>query len=248
MSVPSVLHPFAAPAREAGDFLEVVRGEGSRVWAADGRGYLDGTASLWYCAAGHGRTEIADAVAAQMSQLEAYHTFGRFTNRPQEELANAILDLGAVPDGRVLFGQGGSEAVDGALKLARVAHRTAGQSGRTVILGRHFAYHGVMFGGISAGGLPGNRHDYGPLLPDVLQVDRDSLQEMRDAVAYHGAGRIAAIIAEPVIGAGGVFSPPEGYLDGLREPCDASGALLIFDRSSRASAAGVPGSAPTTTG
>ncbi len=229
MGVPSVLHPFAAPAREAGDFLEIVRGEGSRVWAADGRDYLDGTASLWYCAAGHGRTEIADAVGAQMSQLEAYHTFGRFTNRPQEELAEVILGLGPVPGGRVLFAQGGSEAVDSALKLARVAHRAAGDAGRTVILGRHFAYHGVMFGGISAGGLPANRQDFGPLLPDVLQVDRDSLQAMRDAVAYHGPGRIAAIIAEPVIGAGGVFPPTEGYLSGLRELCDASGALLILD-------------------
>lgn len=229
MGVPSVLHPFAAPARDAGDFLPIVRGEGSRVWAADGRSYLDGTASLWYCAVGHGRREIADAVATQMGELEAFHTFGRFTNRPQEQLAEELLALGALPGGRILFTQGGSEAVDGALKLARVAHRAAGEGGRTVILGRHFAYHGVMFGGTSAGGLPGNRQDYGPLLPDVLQVERDSLQAMRDAVGYHGADRIAAIIAEPVIGAGGVFPPPEGYLAGLRELCDASGALLVFD-------------------
>ena len=229
MSVPSVLHPFAAPARDADDFLEIVRGEGSRVWAADGRAYLDGTASLWYCAAGHGRRAIVDAVAAQMTELEAYHTFGRFTNRPQEALAERIVDLGAVPGGRVMYAQGGSEAIDGALKLARVAHKLAGDGERTVILGRHYAYHGVMFGGISAGGLPANRQSFGPLLPDVLQVERNSLQAMRDAVAYHGPDRIAAIIAEPVIGAGGVFPPAEGYLAGLRELCDESGALLIFD-------------------
>jgi adenosylmethionine-8-amino-7-oxononanoate aminotransferase len=129
----------------------------------------------------------------------------------------------------VLFTTGGSEAVDGALKLARVAHQATGDGGRTVILGRHFAYHGVMFGGISAGGLPANRQAFGPLLPDFGQVDRDSLQAMRDEVAYQGPGRIAAIVAEPVIGAGGVFPPGEGYLEGLRELCDDAGAFLIFD-------------------
>jgi adenosylmethionine-8-amino-7-oxononanoate aminotransferase len=86
-----------------------------------------------------------------------------------------------------------------------------------------------MFGGISAGGLPANRTHFGPLLPDFHTVDRDSLQAMRDAAAYHGNDRIAAIIAEPVIGAGGVFPPTDGYLQGLRELCDEIGALLIFD-------------------
>jgi adenosylmethionine-8-amino-7-oxononanoate aminotransferase len=229
MSVPAVLHPFAVPAREADDFLNIVRAEGSVLWSEDGSRYLDGTASLWYCAAGHGRREIVDAVARQMSELDAYHTFGRFTNPPQEELARQLVALGPVPDARILFTQGGSEGVDSALKLARVAHRLAGEGHRTVILGRHFAYHGVMFGGISAGGLPANRTSFGPLLPDVHTVDRDSLQAMRDAVAYHGPDRVAAIIAEPVIGAGGVFPPTEGYLQGLRELCDEVGALLIFD-------------------
>ena len=229
MSVPAVLHPFANPGREAADFLEIVRAEGSRLWAADGRSYLDGTASLWYCAAGHGRRAIVEAVTAQMGELDAYHTFGRFTNRPQQALAETLLALGPVPGARVLFTSGGSEAIDGALKLARVAHQAAGDGGRTVVLGRHYGYHGVMFGGISAGGLPANRQSFGPLLPDFGQVDRDSLQAMRDEVAYQGPSRIAAIIAEPVIGAGGVFPPSDGYLSGLRELCDESGALLIFD-------------------
>ncbi len=229
MSVPDVLHPFASPTREADDFLEIVRAEGSRLWAADGRDYLDGTASLWYCAAGHGRRAIVDAVATQMGELDAYHTFGRFTNRPQQELAEELLAVGPVPGARVLFTSGGSEAVDGALKLARVAHQAAGDRGRTVVLSRHYAYHGVMFGGVSAGGLPANRQSFGPLLPDLHQVGRDSLEAMREAVAYHGPGRVAAIIAEPVIGAGGVFPPADGYLAGLRELCDEVGALLIFD-------------------
>jgi putrescine---pyruvate transaminase len=229
VSVPRVLHPFAAPARPAEGFLEIVRGEGCRVWDSEGRSYLDGTASLWYCAAGHGRREIIDAITAQLSELEAYHTFARFTNRPEQQLAELLLDLEPIPDGRVFFTCGGSEAIDTALKLVRAGHKAAGDGGRSVILSRHYAYHGVMLGGTSAGGLPANRDPFGTLLPDFFQVERDSLEAMRGAVAYHGPERVAAILTEPVIGAGGVFPPPEGYLQGLRELCDESGALLILD-------------------
>jgi len=229
MSVPSVLHPFAVPAKPAEEFLEIVRGEGCRVWDADGRAYLDGTASLWYCAAGHGRREIADAVAAQMGVLEAFHTFARFTNAPEDQLAELLLSLEPIPAARIFFTCGGSEAIDSALKLARAGHKAAGDGGRTVVLSRHYAYHGVMLGGTSAGGLPANRDPFGTLLPDFFQVERDSVDAMRAAVAYHGHERIAAIVVEPVIGAGGVFPPPDGYLQGLREVCDESGALLIFD-------------------
>jgi putrescine aminotransferase len=229
MTVPQVLHPFAAPARQTGDFLEIVRGEGCRLWDSDGRVYLDGTASLWYCAVGHGRREIADAVAAQMQQVAAYHTFASFTNPAQQRLAELLMELEPIPDARVLFTLTGSEAVDSALKLTRAGHRAAGDAGRTVFLSRHYAYHGVMLGGTSVAGLPANRRPYGPLLGDCFQVERDSLEAMRAAVAYHGPERIAAIITEPVLGAGGVFPPPPGYLQGLRELCDESGALLIFD-------------------
>jgi adenosylmethionine-8-amino-7-oxononanoate aminotransferase len=229
MSVPRVLHPFAAPARDTSTYIDIVRGEGCRVWDAEGRSYLDGTASLWYCAVGHGRREITDAVAAQMTELEAFHTFSRFTNPAERRLADSLLDLEPIPDARVLLTCGGSEAIDTALKLARAAHKAAGEAGRTVFLSRHYAYHGVMLGGTSAGGLPANRDPYGPLLPDFFQVERDSLEAMRAAVAYHGPERIAAIVAEPVIGAGGVFPPPDGYLEGLRALCDECGALLIFD-------------------
>jgi adenosylmethionine-8-amino-7-oxononanoate aminotransferase len=229
MSVPQVLHPFAVPARDADDFLEIVRGEGCRLWDVYGKSYLDGTASLWYCAAGHGRREIADAVTAQMSKIAAYHTFARFTNAPEDELAGLLMELEPIPDARVFFTCGGSEAIDSALKFARAGHKAAGDAGRQVILSRHYAYHGVMLGGTSAGGLPANRDPFGTLLPDFFQVDRDSVDAMRDAVAYYGPERIAAIVVEPVIGAGGVFPPVEGYLEGLRDLCDECGALLIFD-------------------
>jgi adenosylmethionine-8-amino-7-oxononanoate aminotransferase len=229
MSVPQVFHPFAAPTKPAAHYLDVVRTEGCRLWDADGRSYLDGTASLWYCAAGHGRSEIIDAVNEQMRVLAAYHTFGRFTNPPAQTLAERLMALEPISGARVLFTNGGSEAVDSALKLARAGQRARGEGGRTIFLSRHHAYHGVMFGGTSVGGLPANRTPYGPLLPDTYQVAHSSLKAMQDAVAYHGPDRIAAIISEPVIGAGGVFPPVEGYLEGLRDLCDESGALLIFD-------------------
>jgi adenosylmethionine-8-amino-7-oxononanoate aminotransferase len=229
MTVPRLLHPFAAPTTDADEFLEIVRADGCRLWDHQGRTYLDGTASLWYCAAGHGRTEIIEAVHEQMGELVAYHTFGRFTNPPAQRLANELMELEPIAGARVLFTNSGSEAVDSAMKLARAGHRANGEAGRTVFLSRRYGYHGVMFGGTSLGGLPPNRTPFGPLLPDTFQVPHDSLEVMRDAVAYHGPGRIAAIIAEPVIGAGGVFPPPDGYLQGLRDLCDESGALLIFD-------------------
>ncbi len=229
MTIPGVLHPFAAPARPADEYLEIARAEGCRLWDTAGRSYLDGTASLWYCAAGHGRSEIADAVHAQMTSVEAYHTFARFTNGPEQRLAQALLELEPIADARVLFTTSGSEAIDSALKLVRAGHRAAGDAGRTIFLSRHYSYHGVMLGGTSIGGLPANRAPFGPMLPDTYQVRHDSLPAMREAVAYHGPGRIAAIVVEPVIGAGGVFPPPAGYLQGLRELCDECGALLIFD-------------------
>jgi putrescine---pyruvate transaminase len=167
MSLPSVLHPFAVPSRPAEDFLEIVRGEGCRVWDASGRSYLDGTASLWYCAAGHGRREIIEAIAAQLGQLEAFHTFARFTNGPEQRLAELLTDeLQPIPNARVLFTCGGSEAIDSAIKLVRAGHKAAGDGGRSVFLSRHYSYHGVMLGGTSAGGLPANRDPFGTLLPD----------------------------------------------------------------------------------
>jgi putrescine aminotransferase len=186
MTLPQVLHPFAAPTRAADDYLEIVRAEGCRLWDDQGRTYLDGTASLWYCAVGHGRQEIIDAVHAQMGELVAYHTFGRFTNPPAQRLADTLTELEPITDARVFFTNGGSEAVDTAMKLARAGHRANGDAGRTVFLSRHYAYHGVMFGGTSIGGLPANRQPYGPLLPDTFQVAHDSLQAMRDAVDHRG--------------------------------------------------------------
>ncbi|MGK2950641.1 MAG: aspartate aminotransferase family protein [Acidimicrobiales bacterium] len=226
MPVPSFLHPFAAPTRT--DYVRIVRGEGAAVFDADGRRYIDALASLWFCAIGHGRSEVADAMAQQAGTLAAFHSFDRFTNQPADELCDQLVGLAPMDGARVFLTSSGSEAVDTAIKLARLTHHLRGEPERTVVISRQRAYHGVTYGGVSSQGLDANRVGWGPLLPDVVQVPHDDLDALDRALADH-EGRVAAVLAEPVIGAGGVIPPVPGYLEGLRAACDRTGALLILD-------------------
>ncbi|MFZ9170255.1 MAG: aminotransferase class III-fold pyridoxal phosphate-dependent enzyme, partial [Ilumatobacteraceae bacterium] len=139
------LHPFAKPTKD--NFIKLVRGKGALVWDDKGNELVDGMASLWYCAVGHGRKEIADAVAKQIETLEAYSTFDPFTSEPVEQLAAKLVSLCPMPDARVFFCGSGSEAVDSAMKLARLAHVQAGRPERTVIISRMRGYHGTNYGG-----------------------------------------------------------------------------------------------------
>lgn len=220
------LHPFAKPTRD--QFLTMARGEGSILWDADGHRYVDAMASLWYCNVGHGRSEIADAVADQIRLLEAYSCFDPFTNGPADELAERIADLTPIPDARVFFACSGSEAVDTAMKLARLTHVLAGHPERRLIISRTRGYHGTNYGGTSAQGIPPNREGYGELLPEVVQVDADDVEAMSRLMAEHSA-EMCAVLTEPVQGAAGVYPPPPDYLSELRRLCDQHGALLIFD-------------------
>ena len=226
MAVSPFLHPFAKPAAE--DFITIVRGEGAAVFDAAGRRYVDALASLWYCNVGHARPEIADAVDAQLRTLENYNTFDIFTNEPAEQIAATISALSPVPDARVFLTSSGSEAVDTALKLARMTFTRLGQPDRHVLVGRQHAYHGVNYGGVSVQGLPLNKEGWGPLLGPTAQIDHDDLASAERLFEERGH-EIAAVIAEPVIGAGGVYPATAEYLRGLRKLCDQAGALLIFD-------------------
>ena len=220
------LHPFAKPTRES--FIPIVRGEGALVWDSSGNEYVDGMASLWYCAIGHGRREMADAVAAQIMMLEAYSTFDPFTNEPAEQLAAELVRNAPMPDARVFFCCSGSEAIDTAMKLARLSHAMRGEPQRQLIISRARGYHGTNYGGTSAQGIGLNKEGWGALLPEVVQVPSDDLEAIASLMAQRG-NEVAAIISEPVQGAGGVFPPEDGYLEGLRRLCDQHGALLIFD-------------------
>lgn len=224
----ALLHPFSPPGMPEGDFVEIVRGEGSLVFDSNGREYVDAMANLWLCQVGHGRTEIIDAVTAQMHQMEAYNTFAPFTNGPAAQVAEMIAERSPHPDGRVFLGCSGSEAVDTALKIARQVQQRRGHEDRQVIVKRTNGYHGTNFGGTSAQGIAPNREGWGDLVPHFVEVPHDDLEAAAQVFADQG-DRIAAIITEPVQGAGGVFPPVDGYLEGLRRLCDQHGALLIFD-------------------
>ncbi len=208
--------------------MTLVRGEGAALFDSGGKRYVDGLASLWYCQVGHGRAAIADAVHVQMGKLETYSTFDIFTNEPAEQLCDELAALAPMPDARVFLTSGGSEAVDTAMKLARQAQTQAGHPERTVVISRMQSYHGVNYGGLSATGLPLNRAGFGEMLADVVQVPQHDLDAVGAACAQH-AGRVAAIISEPVQGAGGVHPSNDGYLQGLRALADQHGAYLIFD-------------------
>ena len=220
------LHPFAKPTREA--FIRIDRGDGALVWDAQGRELVDGMASLWYNAIGHGRGEMADAIAAQSRTLGAYSTFDPFTNEPAESLAEELRAIAPTPNARIFYTSSGSEAIDSAMKLARMAHVQAGQPQRKLIISRNRGYHGAAYGGTSAQGIAPNKENFGPFVDEVLQVPAEDIEALATLMSQRG-NEVAAIITEPVQGAGGVFPAPDGYLQSLRKLCDQHGAYLIFD-------------------
>jgi len=222
----ALLHPFAKPSKES--FIRIVRGEGALLWDEHGRELVDGMASLWYCAIGHGRREMADAIAAQVATLEAYSCFDPFTTGPAEELAEVLQGLGPIPGARVFLTGSGSESVDTAMKLARMAHVQAGQPQRKLIISRGRGYHGTAYGGTSAQGIAPNRENFGPFVDDVVQAPADDVEGLATIMAQR-SNEVAAVMIEVVQGAGGIHPAADGYVEQARRLCDLHGAYLIFD-------------------
>jgi beta-alanine--pyruvate transaminase len=225
----------------------LTRAQGMYFHSDDGRALLDACSGLWCSNAGHGRKEIADAIARAAQALDFAPTF-QFAHPDAFVLAERIAALAPAGLDHVFFVNSGSEACDAALKIARAYWQKRGEGGRFRLIGREKGYHGVTFGGISVGGLANNRKPYGPLLPGTddhlpLPYNRATMAFTRgepetgadhadalDAlVALHGAETIAAVIVEPMSGSAGVFAAPKGYLRRLRAACDRHGILLIFD-------------------
>jgi adenosylmethionine-8-amino-7-oxononanoate aminotransferase len=223
-------HSFAdmAAVERTGEVV-IDRGEGVHIWDEAGRRYLDATAALWYCNVGYGRAEIADAAADQLRKLSAYSTFGDLSNRPAIELAERVASVAPVPDGRVFLTSGGSDSIDTAAKIARRYWQLTGHQDRTVFITRERAYHGMHIAGTSLAGIDANAAGYGTLVGDVVRVEWDSAAGLREAIATAGEDRVAAFFCEPVIGAGGVFAPPEGYLADARAICREAGVLFVAD-------------------
>jgi len=222
----ALLHPFSKPS--SNDYRTLVRSEGVRVWDDQGNEYIDGLASLWYCQVGHNRPELIEAIASQLKTLSSYHTFAPMGSDISEAAADRIRSVSPFPDGRVFLCNSGSESVDSAIKLMRKVAILRGQSERQIILRRGRGYHGVNVGGTTLQGIPANREGWGDLLPSVLEIDPTNIESAASIFKEHGKN-IAGVITEAVQGAGGVFPPPDGYLEGLRRLCDDNGALLVFD-------------------
>lgn len=222
-------HPFADMAALPGREIVFVAGEGSSVIDEAGRRYLDASAGLWFCNVGHGRGEIADAAAEQMRALAGYQIFDVFSNRPARELADRLCGLAPLGEGSaVFFANGGSDAIDTAAKMARRYWTALGQPERRVIVARGGAYHGMNAYGTSLAGIESNAAGWGPLVPDVVHVDRDDPAALARALAEN-AGRVAAFIGEPVQGAAGVYPPAEGYWEAVQDLCREDDVLVIAD-------------------
>ena len=241
-------HPMAHPQamRDAPPDI-IVRGEGSWIWDVDGHKLVDGVGGLWSANLGFGRREIRDAIVAQLDELAFYNIFRGTTHPRAIELAERMVAFMAADDvGAVFFGNGGSDAVEGALKIARQYWKCRGQADRTKFIALRQGYHGVHFGGMSVNGNTNFRRPYEPLLPGCFHVDTPWLYRnpysddperlaqicaelLEREIVFQGADTVAAFIAEPVQGAGGVIVPPASYGPLVREVCDRHGVLLIAD-------------------
>ena len=213
---------------------------------AEGRQVLDGTAGLWCVNAGHCRPLIVEAIQRQAAELDYAPAF-QMGHPKAFELASRLATLAPAGLDHVFFTNSGSESVDTALKIALAYHRAKGDGARFRLIGRERGYHGVNFGGISVGGIVGNRKMFGTLLTGVdhmrhthdperngfskgeAEHGADLAEDLVRIAALHDPSTIAAVIVEPVAGSTGVLPPPKGYLKRLREICDQHGILLIFD-------------------
>jgi adenosylmethionine-8-amino-7-oxononanoate aminotransferase len=222
-------HPFANMADVDGNELVIDRAEDVWIYDETGRRYLDGSGSLWYANAGHGRAEIAETVAQQLRRLDAYSTFGELANRPALELADRLAKLAPVDDARVFLGSGGGDAIDTAAKMARAYFALRGEPERTYLISRAHGYHGTHGFGTSIAGIEANAAGWGPLLPHTAVVEHDSLEALERALHRLRPEKVAAFFCEPVIGAGGVRLPPPGYLEGAARLCAEHGVLFVAD-------------------
>jgi adenosylmethionine-8-amino-7-oxononanoate aminotransferase len=219
----------------------IVRGDGCYVWDVHGNRYLDGLSALFCVNSGHGRSELGDAAAAQVRELD-FITVWSYAHPRAIELATRIAELAPGDLNRVFFTNSGSEAVESALKLARSYHRMKGNGQKVKVVAREIAYHGTTLGALSATGIPALRSQFEPLTPGGVHVpntnsyrwpkDRDPLwaaDKIEEKILFEGPETVAAVILEPLQNAGGCIPPQEGYFQRVREICDRYDVLLISD-------------------
>jgi adenosylmethionine-8-amino-7-oxononanoate aminotransferase len=224
----------------------MVRGEGSTVWDAHGRGFIDAIGGgIWVAQVGHGRRELADAAAKQVADMAHFTGFFEYANDKSVLLAEKLAALAPGDMNRVYFTNTGSEGVDTAIKVARLYHTHRGQPYRNWIIARHYGYHGSGLGSGTATGIPYMQEGVGPVLPHVEKVmppypyhaefygGQDPtdflIDELRATIERLGPQNVAAMIGEPILGGGGVVAPPVDYWPRVRELLTGYGILLIAD-------------------
>jgi 4-aminobutyrate--pyruvate transaminase len=247
LDVRHVVHPLTnLHAHQAQGPIIWDRGEGIYLFDANGKRYIDAAAGMWNVNVGHGRKELAEVAAEQMGRLEYASSFGGASNQPSIELAERVARRAPGDLSTILFTAGGSEANDSAFKLARLYWKQRGQPRKRTIIGRHMGYHGLTLATTQATGIPrywdlvepgvdGFAHlsppyhyRHGQGLDESEFVDRLAT-EFEETIERLGGDTIAAFIAEPIMGTGGVIVPPDDYFPRVRDICDRHEILLIAD-------------------
>ncbi len=224
----------------------MVRGEGTRVYDANGVEYFDGLSGLFTNMLGHGRADIAAAAAEQMTTM-AFFPLWTYAHPKAIELAEKIASLAPGDLNRVFFTSGGAEAVESAWKLARQYHKMRGDTDRYKVISRDVAYHGTTLGALTITSLEGYRKPFEPLVPGAVKVPTVNFyraerfgddfeafglwqaHQIEEAILREGPETVAAVFLEPVQNAGGCFVPPRGYWQAVREICDRYGVILVSD-------------------
>lgn len=231
-----LIHPLHHTGDHASPLL-LVEGQGAMLRDAEGREYIDGLASLWNVNVGHGRAELAEAAAAQMRRLAYTSAYVGFTNEPAIHLAGRLLRLAYPNLSGVYFTTSGAESNETAFKVARYFWKRRGRPEKTKIIARHHAYHGVTMAAMSATGIPAYHTMFAPMVPGFVHIPPpypyrhpgSMADALEAALREQDPDTVAAFIAEPVIGAGGVIPPTPDYFPRIREICDRHQVLFIAD-------------------
>jgi putrescine---pyruvate transaminase len=223
-----LIHPLFHPNDQKEPFVWV-KGEGATLHAADGREYIDGLSCLWNVNIGHGRKELAQAAARQMEQLAYASGYTGNTNIPAVRLGEKLSTLTYPSINHFFFTAGGAEANESAIKTARFFWITQGRTEKTKIISREHGYHGVTIAAMSATGIPAYWPMFGGRLPGFISVAALDAEELEKAILVEGPDTVAAFIAEPVQGAGGLRPPGDDYFRRIREICNKYDVLLISD-------------------
>jgi adenosylmethionine-8-amino-7-oxononanoate aminotransferase len=241
-----LIHPLYHP-NDHRNPLIIVEGHGAMLLDASGREVIDGLAGLWNVTLGHGQVELAEVAAEQMKKLAFASAYVGATNEPAIRLADKIVSIAYPNMESVYFTTAGAESNESAFKTVRFYWKTVGKPDKIKIISRRFGYHGVTMAAMSATGLPVYHQQFGPLVPNFIHIDPPyrfqsadgdlpddefgikAANYLEEAILREGPETVAAFIAEPVMGAGGVIVPPKTYFPRIREICDKYEVLLIAD-------------------